>query len=79
MFTRLLMVALLMVAPLANAADQSNPYRLMNDAAEKTFSRLKNEQPRIKQDPNYLRTVVQEELLPYVQVRYAGALVLGRY
>ncbi|KHT06382.1 phospholipid-binding protein MlaC [Pectobacterium brasiliense] len=79
MFKRLLMVALLVVTPLANAADQTNPYRLMNEAAEKTFDRLKNEQPKIKQNPDYLRTVVREELLPYVQVRYAGALVLGRY
>ncbi|WP_113626490.1 phospholipid-binding protein MlaC [Pectobacterium peruviense] len=79
MFKRLLMVALLVVAPLANAADQTNPYRLMNETAEKTFDRLKNEQPKIKQNPDYLRTVVREELLPYVQVRYAGALVLGRY
>ncbi|MEI7087378.1 phospholipid-binding protein MlaC [Pectobacterium versatile] len=79
MFKRLLMVALLVVAPLANAADQTNPYSLMSEAAEKTFSRLKNEQPKIKQNPDYLRTVVREELLPYVQVRYAGALVLGRY
>ncbi|MBA0218517.1 phospholipid-binding protein MlaC [Pectobacterium brasiliense] len=79
MFKRLLMVALLVVAPLANAADQTNPYRLMNETAEKTFDRLKSEQPNIKQNPDYLRTVVREELLPYVQVRYAGALVLGRY
>ncbi|MBT9432776.1 phospholipid-binding protein MlaC [Candidatus Sodalis endolongispinus] len=79
MLKRLLMVALLAIAPLTQAADQTNPYRLMNDAASKTFTRLKNEQGKIRQDPNYLRTVVREELLPYVQVKYAGALVLGRY
>ena len=43
------------------------------------FTRLKNEQPKIKQDPNYLREIVRQELLPYVQIKYAGALVLGRY
>lgn len=81
MFKRLLMVAMLVVAPVAAnaAADQTNPYKLMNEAAQKTFDRLKNEQPKIKQDPNYLRQIVREELLPYVQVKYAGALVLGRY
>ncbi|MDX5629481.1 MULTISPECIES: phospholipid-binding protein MlaC [unclassified Brenneria] len=79
MFKRLLMAALLVVAPLANAVDQTNPYRLMSEAAQKTFDRLKNEQPRIRQNPDYLRSVVREELLPYVQIRYAGALVLGRY
>ncbi len=79
MFKRLLMVALLVVAPLANAVDQTNPYSLMQDAAEKTFTRLKTEQSKIKQDPNYLRTIVHEELMPFVQIKYAGALVLGRY
>ncbi|MCE0490382.1 phospholipid-binding protein MlaC [Pantoea sp. Mb-10] len=80
MFKRLLMVAMLAIVPLAaNAADQSDPYKLMNEAAEKTFTRLKNEQPKIKQDPNYLRQIVRQELLPYVQIKYAGALVLGRY
>jgi len=79
MFKRLLMVALLAIAPLANAADQTNPYSLMQDAAQKTFTRLKTEQPKIKQDPNYLRTIVHQELMPFVQVKYAGALVLGRY
>ncbi|WNN50400.1 phospholipid-binding protein MlaC [Siccibacter colletis] len=80
MFKRLLMVAMLVVvAPLAMAADQSNPYALMNDAAKKTFDRLKNEQPQIRQNPDYLREIVDQELLPYVQIKYAGALVLGRY
>jgi len=81
MFKRLVIAALLVVmAPMANAAvDKTNPYSVMNEAANKTFTRLKNEQPKIKQDPNYLRQVVRDELLPYVQIKYAGALVLGRY
>ncbi|MEZ3500157.1 phospholipid-binding protein MlaC [Pantoea sp. KPR_PJ] len=81
MFKRFLMIAMLIIAPLtaATAADQSNPYKLMNEAAAKTFTRLKNEQPKIKQNPNYLREIVRQELLPYVQIKYAGALVLGRY
>ncbi|VEB02757.1 ABC transporter [Klebsiella pneumoniae] len=50
MFKRLLMVAMLVIAPLTavQAADQSNPYKLMNEAAQKTFDRLKNEQRRLK-------------------------------
>lgn len=81
MFKRLLMVAMLVIAPVAAnaAADQTDPYKLMNEAAAKTFTRLKSEQPKIKQDPNYLREIVRDELLPYVQIKYAGALVLGRY
>lgn len=79
MFKRLMMVAMLVIAPFAMAADQTNPYKLMNEAAQKTFDRLKSEQPKIRQNPNYLRDIVGQELLPYVQIKYAGALVLGRY
>lgn len=81
MFKRLMMVALLVIVPLsaATAADQTNPYKLMDEAAQKTFDRLKNEQPQIRANPDYLRTIVDQELLPYVQVKYAGALVLGQY
>ncbi|MBS0849605.1 phospholipid-binding protein MlaC [Citrobacter sp. JGM124] len=79
MFKRLIMIAMLAFTPLAMAADQTNPYTLMNEAAQKTFDRLKVEQPKIRQDPDYLRQIVAEELLPYVQIKYAGALVLGRY
>ncbi|MBC8948557.1 phospholipid-binding protein MlaC [Xenorhabdus sp. TS4] len=79
MFKRLLMVALLVVAPLASATDQTNPYALMKDAAAKTFIRLKNDQPQIQANPEVLRQIVRQELLPYVQIKYAGALVLGPY
>ena len=80
MFKRLVMIAMLALAPLAAmAADQTNPYKLMNEAAQKTFDRLKAEQPKIRQNPDYLREIVAQELLPYVQIKYAGALVLGRY
>ena len=39
MFKRLLMVAMLVIAPLtaATAADQSNPYKLMDEAAQKAM------------------------------------------
>lgn len=51
----------------------------MNQAAKKTFDRLKHEQPKIRANPDYLRQSCRPELLPYVQVKYAGATVLGRY
>ena len=81
MFKRLMMVALLVIAPLsaATAADQTNPYKLMDEAAQKTFDRLKNEQTANSVLTRIICvTIVDQELLPYVQVKYAGALVLGQ-
>ncbi|ATW29347.1 phospholipid-binding protein MlaC [Candidatus Williamhamiltonella defendens] len=80
MLKKYFFIVLLMLVPsLVQALDKTNPYTLMADAAKKTFTRLKNEQSRIKADPNYLRTIVQEELFPFIQIKYAVALVLGTY
>ncbi len=79
MLKYLLLIVLLAIGPLAQAVDHTNPWHLMQDAAQKIFSRLKEEQPRIRQNPDYLRTIVHEELIPFIQLKYAGALVLGSY
>ena len=58
---------------------ETSPYVLMQQASDKLFADIKNNQAKIKQDPNYLRTIVRNDLLPYVQVNYAGSLVLGSH
>ena len=58
---------------------ETSPYVLMQQASDKLFADIKNNQAKIKKDPNYLRTIVRNDLLPYVQVKYAGSLVLGSH
>lgn len=56
-----------------------NPYELIQVVGMKTFDRIKNDQVKIQQDPEVLRTIVREELLPYVDYRFSAFKVLGRY
>ena len=58
---------------------ETSPYVLMQQASDKLFADIKNNQAKIKKDPNYLRTIVRNDLLPFVQVNYAGSLVLGSH
>lgn len=58
---------------------ETSPYVLMQQASDKLFADIKSNQAKIKKDPNYLRTIVRNDLLPYVQVNYAGSLVLGSH
>lgn len=58
---------------------QENPYEILQDVATKTFSRIKAEQTQLKQEPDLLKVIVEEELLPYVDYKFAGAKVLGKY
>ncbi|OOF44454.1 phospholipid-binding protein MlaC [Rodentibacter trehalosifermentans] len=62
-----------------SAVAATSPYVLMQQASDKLFADIKNNQAKIKQNPNYLRTIVRNDLLPYVQVNYAGSLVLGSH
>ncbi|ENM5932466.1 phospholipid-binding protein MlaC [Vibrio mimicus] len=75
----LLLVSALLMPWLATAAtiDTSNPYQMMKAVAEKSFDRLKNEQEKVHQDPQYLKVIVEEELMPYVNDQYAALKLLG--
>ncbi|AYO13313.1 phospholipid-binding protein MlaC [Vibrio owensii] len=80
MFSRLLLsfvAAFTAFGAVAAEVDKTQPYSMMKQVAEVTFERLKNEQPQIKQDPNLLKTIVEEELMPYVNDRYAALKLLG--
>ncbi|HAS6349262.1 phospholipid-binding protein MlaC [Vibrio sp. IRLE0018] len=57
--------------------DKTEPYQMMKLVSEQAFARLKAEQPKIQQDPNYLKVVVEEELMPYVNEKYAALKLLG--
>jgi phospholipid transport system substrate-binding protein len=61
----------------AATVDATNPYTMMATVSQTTFDRLKTEQGRIQANPDYLRIVVKEELLPYINTRYAAYKVLG--
>ncbi|AGH38956.1 ABC-type transport system involved in resistance to organic solvent [Bibersteinia trehalosi USDA-ARS-USMARC-188] len=60
------------------ALASSSPYVLMQQTADKLFGDIKANQSKIKANPDYLRTIVRNDLMPHVHVKYAGQLVLGK-
>ena len=75
---RTVSLLLVMIALPAFATNMQDPYALVQDAAHNTFIRLDHETNKVKEDPNYLRTIVREELLPYVDNRFAAYKVIGK-
>ncbi|MBU3824379.1 MAG: phospholipid-binding protein MlaC [Candidatus Oceanisphaera merdipullorum] len=79
---KLLISGLLIIAgtwaPLANALAFTDPYQLVGEVAQRTFDRLNTQQSQIKADPRYLRTIVREEMLPGVDVRFSAFRVIGK-
>lgn len=72
-------VALLMSTQVLaeESIDRTQPYQMMTQVAEVSFERLKNEQENIHNDPELLKVIVEEELMPYVNAQYAALKLLG--
>lgn len=58
--------------------EQTDPYVMISTVADITFKRFANEQTEIQKNPNILKDIVREELIPYVNYRYAALVVLGK-
>jgi phospholipid transport system substrate-binding protein len=61
------------------AIDQTNPYIMVKGAAEQTFKRFASEQQAIQQNPNLLKDIVREELMPYINYKYSAFKVIGKH
>lgn len=59
--------------------DKKDPYVMIKKVAGKTFKRFAEEQQAIKADPNIIKSIVREELMPYVNYKYSAFKVIGKH
>ena len=57
--------------------EQASPYQVVSMMSEGVFQRFQKGQSRIKKDPDYLKVIVTESVVPYFDNRYAAYKVLG--
>ena len=57
--------------------DMSNPNKVIQSVSVNTFNRITADEARLQADPNYIQVVIEEELLPYFDYKYAAYKVLG--
>jgi phospholipid transport system substrate-binding protein len=61
----------------ASEVDLSNPNKMIREVADNTFARITKDQKLITQNQEHLRVIVEEELMPYIDYKYAALRVLG--
>lgn len=59
--------------------DKKNPYLMVEQVAGKTFKRFASEEQAIRSNPNILKNIVREELMPYVNYKYSAFKVIGQH
>ena len=60
-------------------ADKKDPYVMIKTVAGKTFDRFANEHQAIRANPNILKNIVREELMPYINYKYSAFKVIGKH
>jgi len=59
--------------------DKKDPYVMIRKVAGKTFKRFADSEQAIKANPNLLKDIVREELMPYINYKYSAFKVIGRH
>lgn len=72
-------LALCWLAAAALAAEQLDPYQLVEQTADRLAERVENDHKALSKDQAALYKLVDEVFLPVFDTRLAGRLVLGRH
>lgn len=74
------LMAAVAIAPAAadELIREDNPYVLLEKVANKTLERIEQDRSKIDADIDYVRVVIREEMMPYVDYVYAAKRVLSR-
>ncbi|GAC24612.1 probable phospholipid-binding protein mlaC [Paraglaciecola mesophila KMM 241] len=77
--TRIFSAALILVFSSVATAEETNPYKLLEDVASETFARIKDQHADIQKNPEILRDIIEQDLLPYIDYNFAALKVLGKH
>jgi phospholipid transport system substrate-binding protein len=75
--TILLMSILLSFNSYATNAEIS-PYKVIESTGKQLFTRISNDQESLKKFPELMRNIVEEELMPSIDYKYAAFKILGK-
>lgn len=65
-------------AALANSVDQRDPLTIIEETTTQMLGTLDERREEFTADPEQLRTIVREDLLPLLDLEYSARLILGR-
>jgi phospholipid transport system substrate-binding protein len=57
---------------------ENSPYTVIADTGQRLFSRIAKDQESLKKFPELMRDIVEEELMPSIDYKYAAFKVLGK-
>ena len=78
LLTMMLMIALLVLSGQAIAAERT-PEEIVDQTSVEVLKIINENNDKIRNDPEFVDKVIDEKILPYVDVQAMGKLILGKY
>lgn len=78
-FMKTLLLVVFLMSSQSVFAQQQTPHQVIEGLGDSLFKRLAQEQENLGDHPELVRQIIEQELMPYVDYRYAAFKILGKY
>lgn len=76
-FSQSVLLILATLSANSSYAEQINPQVLLEQVTKATFERIELDQENIQANPDHLRAIIEQELMPHIDHKFAAFKVLG--
>lgn len=63
----------------ADEVVMNNPNQVIHSVSSNTFARISAEKSQLSAQPDYIKVIIEEELIPYFDYKYASYKVMGSH
>jgi phospholipid transport system substrate-binding protein len=78
-FIKTLLLVVLLMSSQSVFAQEKTPHQVIEGLGDSLFKRLSLEQKNLSTHPELVREIIEQELMPHVDYRYAAYKILGKY
>jgi phospholipid transport system substrate-binding protein len=74
-----LFLVVLLIGSQSTFAQQQPPHQVIEGLGDSLFKRLSEEQKNLSSQPELVKEIIEQELMPHIDYRYAAFKILGKY
>lgn len=78
-YMKTLLVVVFLISTQSTFAQEKTAHQVIEGLGDSLFKRLSEEQENLSTQPELVRQIIEQDLMPHVDYRYAAFKILGKY